>query len=98
MKTTKRDEEEAEKSLSSEQHLINGQNIILTTDNRPIAMYIAGCIAKNILSKVGSCCNTLLVGDLGKGNEDLNYQKLLWRDGSAISSTDLISYVCNSFC
>ena len=77
--------------MSSAQFLIDGNNITLATDSIPIAVYIAGYITKDLSKKFESCCNIFLVGDLDKGNEDLDYQKLLWRVGSLIPCTDLIA-------
>ena len=77
--------------MSIAQFLIDGNNITLATDGIPIAAYIVGYITKDLPKKFESCCNIFLVGDLDEGNEDLDYQELLWRVGSLIPSTNLIT-------
>ena len=97
LKTTEINEEEEEKSLSSSKFLIDDDNITFTRDSRKITLYIVGYFAKSLLKKFGSCCSIFLLGDFVKGNGDLDYQKLVSRNGSVICSNDLINSVCNSF-
>lgn len=64
--------------MSIAQFLIDGNNITLAADSIPTAAYIVGYITKDLPKKFESCCNIFLVGDLDEGNEDLDYQELLW--------------------
>ena len=94
------EEDKVEKSLSSAQFLSDGllyYSMTLTTDSRPIVVYVVIYIAKDLSKRLGSFCNIFLAGDLDEGNENLDYQKLISRNGPTIPSTGLINYVCNSF-
>ena len=100
LKMTGIDKKEVEKSLSKIQFLIDVllyYSITLTTDNRPVVAYIVVYTSEDLSKKLESLFNIFLLEDSDEGNGNLDYQKLISGNGTAIPSTGLINYVCNSF-